>query len=94
MTITKQQIAESTKLAAELRAYMQPIVIQWVENCQRAGVDDNVIRMSLSAEALVLAGFSHIGNEELFLRMARAAIGFDQAARENSDGYNNQPTTH
>jgi hypothetical protein len=87
VTVTKDQIAQSKKLATQLRAYMKPLVIRWIENCARAGIDMTVIRMSLSAEALILSSFAHVGDEELFVRMAKAAI-----TRDDKD--DKQQTTH
>jgi hypothetical protein len=73
--VTREQMEESLELAVHFRSYIVPYVSEWVRVCQAEGVDPNVIRLGIAAEAMILSSHAHIGTDTLFMRMAEVALG-------------------
>jgi hypothetical protein len=73
MKITAEQIAASKTLAKKLHDYLLPLVIGWMDEHKKTN-DEKSVLIAVSAEAMMLAAVSHIGDAERFAKMAHAAF--------------------
>jgi len=62
------------ELTYNLRSYIAPHIDRWLQIAHSKGVTPDETRLAVVLEALLLASISHVGSDQLFLRMAQSAI--------------------
>jgi hypothetical protein len=83
--MTSDEVSEAAKLLArDLHKRLMPVLFHFIDEATREGHTETVINLALAAEALVIASSAHTGSEELFMRMAQAALEQERASGDAS----------